>query len=123
MRGFRASRAVQNFKSARFGRLDHQSSDKLGFGGQGPQQQQSKPELPAWLKMPQEQIDAQRKPQQVPHLRLVKSGPIEEVRPGAKKKTPKPKLVAKSAKAAAPKKKTIKATTVKAKTAKKRKAA
>lgn len=111
MRGFRASRAVQNFKAARFGRLDQQSSGKVGLSIQNPQHQQAKPELPAWLRIPQEQIDAQKKPQQERHLRLVKSGPIEEIKPVAKK-TAKPKLVTKTKKAA-PKKTATRKTVVK----------
>lgn len=53
MRGFRASRASQNNKSARFGRdWNPQTKNEPQYFGPGQQSQTQKPELPAWLKMP-----------------------------------------------------------------------
>ena len=53
MRGFRASRAAVNFKSARFGNQPNPFQPKLINGGFHQQEQpQQKRELPEWLRIP-----------------------------------------------------------------------
>lgn len=73
MRGFRASRASQNFKSAHFGKMEQKFQQKQSAHGQTQhqQQQQKAPKLPAWLRMP-EQPQAKKET----HLRLVKNEPV-----------------------------------------------
>ncbi|MBI3558507.1 MAG: hypothetical protein HY074_19730 [Deltaproteobacteria bacterium] len=51
MRGFRASRAAQNFKSAHFGKQNQQNQVNSGHNGPNSPQQQEKRPLPDWLKI------------------------------------------------------------------------
>lgn len=102
MRGFRASRASQNFKTAHFGKMEQKFQEKQSSGGQSQhqQQQQKAPELPAWLRVPEQVLKAQEtQPKKESHLRLVKSGPIETVAKPTAKAKPVKRVVKKVAKA------------------------
>ena len=87
MRGFRAARAAQNFKSAHFGKNNQPNQIKGAHqGANSPQQQQEKRPLPDWLKIHETPVKAiavkatPPKPTPVkPNLRLVKTGGRETV--------------------------------------------
>ena len=95
MRGFRASRASQNSKSARFGReWNPQNKNDVHFHGNAQQPQTRKIELPAWLKMRDSGAAANSFVKKAPvakkHLRLVSSTatPVKAATPTAAAKTP-----------------------------------
>jgi hypothetical protein len=56
MRGFRASRAVLNFKSARYGKQYVPNSPNSDFAGPSLPQQQPVQKLPDWLKIPKAKL-------------------------------------------------------------------
>ena len=81
MRGFRASRAAQNFKSAHFGKQTQQNQINAGHNGPHSQlQQQEKRQLPDWLKIHETPPQAAQRPvaaktaSRKTHLSVVRSG-------------------------------------------------
>ncbi len=82
MRGFRASRAAQNFKSAHFGKPTHQGPTNASHQGANSTQQQEKRPLPDWLKIHETPLEARTKTvatktvstKAKPNLRIVRAG-------------------------------------------------
>lgn len=87
MRGFRASRAMQNFKASHFGKPSHLKLINGGHNSQDTQNVQAKQELPAWLRLPKEAQPVKQTPA------IKKASPKAAVKTGTKARA-KPKAAA-----------------------------